>query len=230
MLIRTNSAFSGFTWLSASPVDMQLKPRIEWQPGYEGILPWEAKFCALYLLAVLIISFVKWASLTRPLWWPAIGRHDWPGEKAGEDDRARRLALSAIAGRFSTDSAAEDPTSASLQVLERANASFQYLCGIAAAKVASTRRLAPLTILVAVFVLLISTIRILIQISLQKSAGIAFVTESITLPLMQFAFGILVSAVLYCVSGFYEGVLMRRRASWSYFYASAQSQVSSERD
>lgn len=201
---------------------MQGNPQIGWQPGYDTIHPWEYKIWALYFFVMAVVFLVRLVGVARQLWFPRNVR-----TAASESEKTDQLAVLALAKRISLS----DVMDLAVDSLPRADSAFLYEWEICATSVTSMKKLVTLTLLVGLSVFLVSGARILFDISTLKftgSVGIVFVTAGLAPPLMQLAFSVLASAVLYCVSSFYEGVLSRRRASWNYIYRKAMRQARAE--
>jgi hypothetical protein len=185
-------------------------------------LPWESRFLILYLFLVLGISLVKSVGLVRQLW--SFSRSRWaplrkPDSGSG---RANLLAASGLANRLPPALVDGTPSGTTfLPVVRQAELRFRYLWERCSAKVASLKRVVPLTCLLAVFVLVSRTIDIAGEVAIRKIAGIAFLAGSIAEGLVSLALGI-------AVCGFCEGVLQRRRASWNYFLQVVTNQAPAE--
>ncbi|MFI5089266.1 MAG: hypothetical protein ACHP7P_04335 [Terriglobales bacterium] len=82
------------------------------------------------------------------------------------------------------------------------------------AKVQSIKRLVVLTFLLSVLLAADRTATVLIQLGSQKFFAVWAFSGEIAEVLKVFALGMLGCAMLYVVSGLFEGVLLRRRASW----------------
>jgi hypothetical protein len=212
---------------------MQEQP-IGWDPMYEVRLPWESKLFLLYLLLVLAVSLVRSFSLVRQLWWFSASRRSLPKETQSEADRADILAASGLSNRFSYQPTAtgsdvlpdkKDGANSYLRVLQEADNKFLYLSEMCAARIGSMKRLVPLTFLVSALLLVYGASEILTEIMTQKAAPIGFLTGRIAELLVPFALGILVCALLYAFSSLYEGALIRRRARWNYYCATAKGRL-----
>jgi hypothetical protein len=83
------------------------------------------------------------------------------------------------------------------------------------AKVQSIRRLVVLTFLLSLLLAAYQTAKILIELSIQKFFAAGAFGGGMAEVLSLFALGMLGCAILYVVFGLFEGILLRRRASWS---------------
>lgn len=188
--------------------------------------PWEYRFFVLYSGIVLVISLVKWVSLWRQLWSYSISRRLSLQQHGTSSEKAELLARSGLANKLPNEAVAkawaegDRPT-----LLQQAESRFLFLWEMCSAKVASLKRLVILTLLLSIFVFVSLTIQFLTDLSISRAAGIAVITGSIAESLTPFSLGILVSATLYAVYSFYQGVLMRRMASWKYFCRKANVNI-----
>jgi biopolymer transport protein ExbB/TolQ len=191
----------------------------QWDPASVDIYrPWEYRIFVLYSGIVLLISLVKWVSLGRQLWSFSISRRLSLQQHGTSNEKAELLARSGLANKLPNEAVAKawaerDP----LTLLQEAESRFLFLWEMCSAKVASLKRLGILTSLLSVLVFVSLTIRFLTDLTISKATGIAVITGSIAESLVPFSLGILVSAVLYAIYGFFQGVLIRRMASWNYF-------------
>jgi hypothetical protein len=202
---------------------MQEEAQLGWDPIYVNhTLPWEAKFLILYLLVVLGVWLVKSGRLTRQFW--SLSTRKWlPLQKAtiaGED--VDLLAASGLVNRLPNNARVSPPC------IRQVDCRFLYLWELCAARVASLKRLALLTFLLTVSVFVTLMANLLAQVGTDKIVGTGFLAGRIAESLAPLALGILVCAALYATCGFFEGVLQRRRASWTYFCATARNQASEE--
>jgi len=133
-------------------------------------------------------------------------------------------------GRSSLDPAYKQlgVTDGHLKLLQHANTKFRHLYEMGSEKTNSIKRLARLTLLLSVLTMVIDARSTLEQIMKFKRAGIGFLSGSAAEALMPLEFGIFICAVLYSAFHLFEGMLMRRRANWNYFYASAKSDAPAE--
>lgn len=199
----------------------------QWDPAFIDVYrPWEYRIFVLYASIVLVISLVKWAGLGRQLWSFSISRRLSLQKHGSSSEKAELLARSGLANKLPNEAVfkawaeGDRPT-----LLQQAEGRFLFLWKMCSVKVASLKRLVILTLLLSVFVFVSLTIRFLTYMCSSKTAGIALITGSIAELLTPFSLGILVCAVLYAVYGFYEGVLMRRMASWNYFCKKASVDI-----
>jgi hypothetical protein len=199
---------------------MQEEAQVAWDPiSVNHTLPWEAKFLILYLLVVLGVWLVRSGRLTRQFW--SLSTRKWlPLQKAtiaGED--ANLLAASGLVNKLPNNARVSPPC------IRQVDCKFLYLWEVCATRIASLKRLALLTFLLAVFVFVTLMPNLLAQVGTEKIVGTGFLAGRIAESLAPLALGILVCAVLYATHGFFEGVLQRRRASWSYFCATSRNQA-----
>jgi len=198
-------------------------------------MPWEFKLFVVYLLSAVGVSAVRSVSLARQLWWSSKERRILPTGLGSNDPGADVLTTSALTNRLSNHPAFPVSSQSgvlpdnshnlsSSRVLEEANRRFLYAWEMCAARIASMKRLALLTLLLSVLVFSHSAVKLLAETSSRKMAGIAFVAGNMAEGLAMFALGILVCIVIYAVCVAYEGALMRRRAAWNYYYARDKSQ------
>jgi hypothetical protein len=204
--------------------------QVGWDPiSINHHLPWESRLFILYLLLVLCISLVESGSLVRQLWSLSASRWD-PLRKPGSGiEWADLLAAAGLMNRLPheiVDRASDGAVS--LPRVQQAEGRFLYLWGMCSAKLASLKRLLPLTLLLAIFALVSVAINLLTEVTVQKMAGMAFLAGSIAEGLVPLALGVLICAVLYAVCGFFEGMLTRRQASWNYFCTRVKNQAAAE--
>jgi hypothetical protein len=202
---------------------MQEEAQVGWDPIYVNhTLSWEAKFLILYLLVVLGVWLLKSGRLTRQFW--SLSTRNWlPLQKAtiaGED--VDLLAASGLVNRLPNNARVSPPC------IRHVDCRFLYLWELCAARVASLKRLALLTFLLTVSVFVTLMANLLAQVGTDKIVGTGFLARRIAESLAPLALGILVCATLYATCGFFEGGLQRRRASWTYFCATARNQASEE--
>jgi hypothetical protein len=199
----------------------------QWDPAsIDFYRPWEYRIFVLYSVIVLVILLVKWAGLGRQLWSFSISRRLSLRKHGSSIEKVELLARSGLANKLPNEAVDKAWTEgARPTVLEQAESRFLFLWEMCSVKVASLKQLVILTLLLSIFVLVSLTIRFLTDLCISKTAGIALVTGSMAELLTPFSLGILVCAVLYAVYGFYQGVLMRRMASWKYFCRTANMNV-----
>ncbi len=208
---------------------MQETP-IVWDPVYEVRLPWESKVFLLYLFTVLAISVGRSLNLARKLGWFSVSRRTSLGKANSGIQGPDLLAASALANRLVDDlpgrllsesghQPKKDNATALLRLMEQAEFKFLYSWEMCSTKVESIKRLAVLTSLLSVLLLVCRATTILAYITAQKVVGNAFVAGSMAEVFVLLALGIFVCALLYAIYTFYEGTLRRRRASWKYFCA-----------
>jgi len=148
---------------------------------------------------------------------------------------AHSLAALALANRLSLDFSphgrnnvsADFRAEISLHALPPAERTFHYAWDSCWADIGILRRLVVLTLLSSSLMLAYGITTILTEISNQK-LGVGVLSGSIAEVLAFFVLGNLVCVILYAVSSFYEGALMRRRLRWDYFCATIKDQPTAE--
>ncbi len=192
--------------------------------------PWEYRIFVLYSGIVLAISFVKWLSLARQLWSFSISRHLSLQQHGTSSEKVEFLARSGLANKLPNEAVAkawaegDRPT-----LLQQAESRFLFLWEMCSVKVVSLKRLVILTLLLSIFVFVSLTIQFLTDLTISKATGISVITGSIAESLTPFSLGIFVCAMLYTVYGFYQGLLMRRVASWNYFCRKANMKIEQDK-
>lgn len=203
---------------------MQDDSQIQWDPMYEYRMPWESRLLVLYLLLVFAVSVARSVPLLRHLWWFSVSKWRSLQKSDSENEKADWLAAAALANKLSRH---PDPTPSARQ-LQLAESRFLYAWEMCSAGVGSMKRLVPLTLLLSVLVLLTLTIQLLRKILLQKAFGMAALAGGMSQTLMPLLLGVFVCAVLYAACSLYEGMLMRRKASWNYFCARVKNKQPTE--
>jgi hypothetical protein len=195
---------------------------VQWAPPTDvHRLGGAGKLFVLYLLIVVLISVAKSIRLGAQFW-----RLKRSSAGAGNlDEKANLLAKSAMGGRSSVDSAYKELGVAEghLKLLHHANAKFRNLYEMASEETTSVKRLAGLTLLLAVLAMIIDARSTLEEIMKFKLDGIGFLSASAADALIPLEFGLIICALLYLMFHLFEGTLMRRRANWNCFYAGAKS-------
>jgi len=193
---------------------------VGWDPVFEYHAPLAAKMLLLYLLAVLLFSVVRSASLIRQLWFFAARKLDLLQESGNSDEKARLLAASGLANKLPSE--VVNKAAGGTGLLRQAEGRFLYAWEICSAKVRSLKRLAVLTFLLSTIVCTFLITAVLQDIAVEKATHVAAFSGVLAEALVFFGFGIFVCTVLYSAYALYEGMLTRRKASWNYFCAKAR--------
>lgn len=140
-------------------------------------------------------------------------------------DASDLLAAIALANKLpNNDKTTETPW----QVVEGARPRFEYLWEQSVTRVAAMKDFAVLTLILSGLVLSYDLMRFLTAIQIERPLGDADVAGGPAELLVPLVLGFAVAAVLYALSSFYVGVLVRRKAAWNLFVAKANSQHKAE--
>jgi hypothetical protein len=110
-----------------------------------------------------------------------------------------------------------------MQVIEAARPRFDYVWEQSAASVAAMKNVVNLTIILSGLTSAYRLMEDLVGLQMQKMWGGGVVTEILAEVLQLTVLGLVVSAVLYALAIFFEGVLKRRKAAWNLFVAETES-------
>lgn len=199
---------------------MQSGVQVEWDFTYMYNPSWEFKLFAFYCLFVLGFSLVRSLRVARQLGFFSFRKQATLQHQAGSSS-INSIAASALANKLSLEDSILGPASAGL--VQQADNRFQYLWEMCSIKVGSMKKLAVLTALLSALASVWIAREILRELTVQKVFGPALLTARMNEVLVPFASGILVCVLLYTAYSFFEGSLIRRRASWNYFAARVRS-------
>jgi len=200
-----------------------MQGEVGWDPSsIRYIVPWQTRLFVLYLLVVLVVVVWKSVALVWQLWFFSINRRDSFKNRKGEGQREEDIVSAALADRLQ-QLELKSGEADFLALLRKGERRFQYLWQTCWAGVMSLKRLVVLTFLLALLAFLSKLGNDLTLFSSQKLAGIGLIGGSIVEALVLLEIGVIVCAVLYLVCGFFEAVLVRRKAAWDYAFTKARA-------
>jgi hypothetical protein len=194
---------------------------IVWDPIYEARLPLGSRLFLLYLLVVAAMSLVRSVRLAGQVWCFTRGSVSKSEIGYEQPDLLAASALcNALPQRFAEGGSGENVGSQMMRKLENEFVAVWEACS---AKVQTMKRLVVLTFLLSVLVAACQLRPVLTGFA-QKSFGPAALSGGMVEVLTVFEPGILVCAMLYATCGLFDGVLLRRKASWRRFLARIENQ------
>ena len=201
--------------------------------------PIHARLFVLFILVVCCVAFVHALRLTYCLF--AFGKRTRILLSNILDEatvNADLLAKSALTNSVSYVASSKTPNrdarpgagaDVALQRLKAADQRFSYLWEKARTEVTSINKLVVLTLLLSLLVIVYGAFPTWNEeFNNSKVAGFAALFGATDKLLTRLAFGLCASVVLYVISGFFEGVMSRRRAYWNYLRSRFESDLLQE--
>ena len=184
-----------------------------WRPT-----PWETQLFFLYWLVIMLVTATRVLILVRQL--SSFGSFKKRLSHDGVAPTPESLAASALGSRpLPATAEIEQDRTGLRSVIEQADARFIYMWRTCSAEIESMSRLARFTLLLSALTSVLALMRWATRIVEQKSFAIWVVAQNIRDWMTPLCLGLIACVVMYAVTGFYEGVLARRRIAWEYFCA-----------